>query len=79
MSVASLHKIPLTHKIRICSGFSTKWVNCLIGKPVRFVVASRKLGYMQLLDNDIPACNASFDLFVNVILRYPGLCRYTSW
>ncbi len=34
---------------------------------------------MHLLDNDIPASHTSFDKFLNVMLRYPGLCRYPSW
>lgn len=32
---------------------------------------------MQVLDNDIPAANKSFKSFVDVTLRYPGLCRHT--
>eukprot|EP00903_Cladosiphon_okamuranus_P019499 g17932.t1 len=36
------------------------------------------LAYLQLLDKD-PALKVSFKRCLDVLLRYPGLCRYTVW
>lgn len=39
----------------------------------------RNLAYLRAMDMDIPGAFSDLTRCAGVILRFPGLCRYTTW
>ena len=76
----------LVHANRGCCPLSV-WLTALqphsfLITPVRFACrglfrACRRLGKLQAINNDVSAVD-SFRQFTNVLLAFPGLCRYSS-